>query len=339
LKCTWSITANQRERHPREFFVERQQVEMTNCPFCPGQEDRTPAEVYALRESIQAGGSAADWQVRVVPNKFPLLRIEGELNRHPEGIYQTMQGIGAHEVFIETPLHNVSLANLELAQLTRIFQAYRARLQDLRQDKRFRYLQIYKNHGIEAGAPVPHSHSQLLAVPITPPAIKTELHASRVYFRENRRCLICDLIAQELADGRRVVRNDGNFLVVAPYASISPFELRLFPLRHAHDFTLLSDQELTCFAAAMRDTLQRLSTLLHDPPYNFFLHTAPPAHPHPNRADYWATLESDFHWHLELVPCLKRIAGFEWGSGIFINTMPPESSARHLRGADLVDNL
>lgn len=336
LKCTWSITANHRERHPREYFVERQQVEMATCPFCPGQEDKTPPALYVTRPSGPAG-NPAEWQVRVVPNKFPLLRIEGELNRHPEGLYQVMQGIGAHEVVIETPRHDVSLADLEITQLTRVFQAYRARLLDLRLDKRFRYLQVFKNHGVEAGAPVPHSHSQLMAVPITPPVIKTELNASRAYFRDKLRCLVCDLMAQEIADGRRVVFNDGNFLVIAPYASTSPFELRLFPLQHEHDFTLQSDRQLADFATALRDTLRRLRILLRDPPYNFFLHTAPPPHPRPGHAGYWTSLADDFHWHLELVPRVNHSAGFEKGSGLFINTMPPETAARYLRQIDLTE--
>jgi UDPglucose--hexose-1-phosphate uridylyltransferase len=310
---------------------------MTTCPFCPGQESSTPPEVFAIRHPDSTANSP-EWQVRVVPNKFPLLRIEGSLDKHPEGLYQAMQGIGAHEVIIETPLHEVSLADLEIAQLTRVLQAYRARLQDLRLDDRFRYLQLFKNHGVEAGAPVPHSHSQLIAVPITPPVIKTALNASRTYFRNNQCCLVCDLMAQEIADGRRVVRNDGHFLVVTPYASFSPYELRLFPLHHSHDFALQSDGELTLFATALSDTLQRLRSLLRDPPYNFILHTAPPAHPRPGKPDYWTSLPYDFHWHLELVPRLNRIAGFEWGSGMFINTMPPEDSARHLRDVELADN-
>ncbi|MCK4536503.1 MAG: galactose-1-phosphate uridylyltransferase, partial [Desulfuromonadales bacterium] len=235
-------------------------------------------------------------------------------------------------------VHEVSLADLEIAQLTSVLQAYRARLLDLRLDDRFRYLQVFKNHGVEAGAPVPHSHSQLIAVPITPPVIKAALNASRTYFRNNQCCLVCDLIAQEIADGRRVVRNDGHFLVVTPYAPVSPYELRLFPLHHCHDFALQSDAELTLFATALRDTLQRLRSLLRDPPYNFILHTAPPAHPRPGKPDYWTSLPYDFHWHLELVPRLNRIAGFEWGSGMFINTMPPEDSARHLRDVELADN-
>jgi len=338
FKCTWSITTNNRERDPREFIVDRQQVTLTTCPFCPGQESSTPPEVFAIRNPFSPANSP-DWQVRVVPNKFPVLRIEGEIDRRSDGIYETMQGIGAHEVIIESPQHDQGLADLDEGHLTSVFQAYRERLVDLRRDKRFRYLQIFKYFGAEAGAPVPHSHSQLMAVPIIPPVIRTELSACRKFFRANQRCLACDLIARETADGRRVVYNDGQFIVVAPFASAFPFELRLFPLRHCHDFALLQNSELTGFAIALRDTLRRMRMLLNDPPYNFILHTAPPAHPDPDNPEDWISLPQDFHWHLDLVPRLGRIAGFEWGSGVYINNMPPENAARHLRNVDLAAGL
>lgn len=333
LKATWVITANHRAREPREFFLDRQQIETSACPFCPGHERKTPAEVFALRNPGQPANGPG-WQVRVVPNKFPLLRIEGELGRRAEGLYEVMQGIGAHEVVIETPDHDRAMADFSIAEITLVLQAYRARLLDLRRDTRFRYLQIFKNHGFEAGAPLPHAHSQIMAVPITPPTTKVELNVCRDYFRANDRCLICDLNAQELTDRQRVVYDDGRFLVVAPYASCFPFELRLFPHRHGHDFALQDDAELEACATALRNVLRRLRNLLRDPPFNFILHTAPPMQPRPGHPDYWATLSFDYHWHIELVPRLSRIAGFEWGSGFFINLMPPEDAARFLRGID-----
>jgi UDPglucose--hexose-1-phosphate uridylyltransferase len=337
LKRTWVITEHQRARQPREFLIERQQVALTVCPFCPGQEHKTPPEVYAQR----AGKTAANgpgWQVRVVPNKFPALRIEGDLNPQSVGLYRSMHGIGAHEVIIETADHQRSIVQMDLSETTDILKAYRARLLDLRQDPRFRYLQIFKNHGIEAGAPLPHAHSQLMAVPITPPVTRIELNSCRDHFRNSGSCLICDLLAQEIADGRRVVFNDGHFLVLAPYASSFPFELRLFPLQHNHDFALQNDQELSLCARALQDMLRRLYGLLQDPPYNFILHTSPPIQPH-GKPGYWEMLAQDYHWHIELVPRLSQIAGFEWGSGFFINPLPPEDAARFLRETDPELNL
>jgi len=333
LRAIWVITANTRLRQPHDFLFERQQVSMSACPFCRGHESKTPPELYAFRP----GGGAANgpgWQVRVVPNKFPLLRIEGELDRRAEGLYETMAGIGAHEVIIETPEHTQSMADLTPDRIALVLQAFRARLLDLRLDPRFRYLQIFKNHGVEAGAPIPHAHSQLMAVPITPPVTKTELHACRDYFRAHERCLLCDQIHQELADGRRLVLDDGQFLVIAPYASCFPFELRLLPHQHGADFALQSDQELLACATALHTILRRLRSLLNDPPFNFILHTAPPTHPRPGKPEFWNSLAHDYHWHIELVPRLNRIAGFEWGSGFFINTMPPEHAARFLREVD-----
>jgi UDPglucose--hexose-1-phosphate uridylyltransferase len=178
LKNTWVITANHRAREPRDFFLDRQQIQTSACPFCPGHEAKTPPEVFALRQPGQpANGSG--WQVRVVPNKFPLLRIEGELGRRAEGLYEVMSGIGAHEVVIETPDHDKSMADFSTAEIALVLQAYRSRLLDLRRDPRFRYLQIFKNHGFEAGAPLPHAHSQIMAVPITPPTTKVELNLCR----------------------------------------------------------------------------------------------------------------------------------------------------------------
>jgi UDPglucose--hexose-1-phosphate uridylyltransferase len=333
LKDAWVITANHRAREPRDFFSDRQQIQTSACPFCPGSEGKTPPELFALRQpGLPANGPG--WQVRVVPNKFPLLRIEGELARRAEGLYEAISGIGAHEVVIETPDHERSMADLAVAEITLVLQAYRARLLDLRRDPRFRYLQVFKNHGFEAGAPLPHAHSQIMAVPITPPTTKAELNVCRDYFRSHERCLVCDLAAQELTDGRRVVFNDGHFLVVTPYASCFPFELRLLPHRHSHDFALQDDSELEACATALRNMLRRLRHLLRDPPYNFILHTAPPLQLRPGRPDYWASLPFDYHWHIELVPRLSRIAGFEWGSGFFINLMPPEDAARFLRDTD-----
>lgn len=333
LKGSWVITENQRARHPREFIIDRQSTTLTVCPFCPGQEDKTPVEVFAIRPEHSLANSP-DWQVRVVPNKFPALRIEGELDQQKNGLYSSMKGVGAHEVIIETPDHQRSMAQLSILETTSVLQAYRARLLDLRQDQRFRYLQIFKNHGVEAGAPLPHAHSQLMAVPITPPVMRSELNTCRDHFMDTEKCLVCDLLAQEIADGRRVIYNDGRFLVLAPYASCFPFELRLFPIQHNHDFALMNDNELSDCAAALQNMLRRLYCLLQDPPYNFILHTSPPIQQPLAKAGYWQTLAMDYHWHIELVPRLNQIAGFEWGSGLFINSLPPEDAAYFLRQTD-----
>lgn len=333
LKNNWSIIAKGRSRRPQDFLQQRAQVNMTACPFCYGNEDKTPPEIYAKRSH---GGkpNQSGWQVRVIPNKFPALRIEGQLNNQAEGLYDRMNGIGAHEVIIEHPEHDRSMADMTPEEITEVLKAYRTRMLDLRNDSRFRYMFVFKNYGVEASANVPHSHSQLIAVPLIPPLIATELAACREHFERKERCLVCDLLRQERNSSERVVRDDGNFLVYAPFASNFPFELLIAPIEHSHDFTLLTDQQLLLLAEALRDTLRRLRSVLRDPPYSFILHSAPPMHLRWGRPDYWASLPSDYHWHIELAPKLTPVAGFEWGSGFHMNPTPPEEAAEFLRSAD-----
>ncbi len=331
---TWVIIATERGRRPRDFMLEREKVHLSACPFCAGNEAKTPRELFALRP----GGSPANgpgWKVRVIPNKYPILRIEGDLDKKGYGHYDTINGIGAHEVIIETPDHDRNLADLSVTEITDVLRAYRARLLDLRKDSRFRYILIFKNHGVEAGANIPHSHSQVIAVPVTPTVVASKLSICREYYERKERCLICDLIEQERHDGRGIVRDDGNFVVFAPFASCFPFELRIAPLRHGHDFAQMDDNGLAQLAETLKDSLMRLRSTLRDPPYNFVLHNSPPMHLRMGKPGYWSSLPYDYHWHIELVPRLTRIAGFEWGTGFYMNPTPPEDAARFLREADL----
>jgi UDPglucose--hexose-1-phosphate uridylyltransferase len=334
LKMSWVIITNNGNRRPRDFYRERERVVMTACPFCVGQEEKTTREIFAIRDA----GSRADtagWRVRVIPHKYPALRIEGELEKRGVGLYDAMNGIGAHEIVIENPDHGRCLAELSPHEITDVLRAWRARLLDLRRDPRFRYILLFKNHGVEAGASIPHSHSQIIALPVTPPVAATELSVCREYYARKERCLLCDMLTQERAEPERTVRDDGDFLVFAPYAASFPFELRIVPLRHNHDFGLLTEPELARLAEALKDTLQRLRSVLRDPPYNFVLHNAPPMHLRLGKPAYWGSLPYDYHWYIELIPRLTKIAGFEWGTGFHINPMPPEEAARHLREADL----
>jgi len=332
LKLSWVIITNGGGRRPRDFFVARQQVDLSLCPFCPGQEAKTPGELFVIRNSGSDNGPG--WRVRVIPNKFPALGIEGTLDKRSVGLYDAMNGIGAHEVIVENPDHDRGMAQFESAEIVDILRAYRARLLDLRRDVRFRYILIFKNHGVEAGAGIPHSHSQVIALPITPPVAATELMVCREYYERKERCLVCDLLAQERADGRHIIRDDGHFLVYAPFASCFPFEMRIVPVKHSHDFALMTDAELLLLADTLKDSLQRLGQVLHDPPYNFVLHNAPPMHQRLGKPAYWGSLPYDYHWHIELVPRLTKIAGFEWGTGFYMNPILPEEAARYLREAD-----
>jgi UDPglucose--hexose-1-phosphate uridylyltransferase len=333
LKLHWVIIATDRGRRPRDFLVEPEKKEVTNCPFCYGNEDKTPGEIFAIRPD--GPPNSPDWQVRVIPNKYPALRIEGDLNNRGYGIYDVMNGIGAHEVVIETPDHDKGLADLSTAEITNVLIAYRSRYLDLRRDIRFRYMVLFKNHGELAGATLSHAHSQLIAVPLTPPVATTELKICRDFYASKERCIFCDLINFELAGGDRVVKEFANYVILTPYASCFPFELRLYPKRHAHDFALLNNWELADLAMALKDMLSRLKVVLKDPPYNFILHTSPPLHQRLGKPEYWGSIEYDYHWHIELVPRLTKIAGFEWGTGFFINPTSPEDAATFLREAEI----
>ncbi|KAF0216081.1 MAG: UDPglucose--hexose-1-phosphate [Geobacteraceae bacterium] len=333
LKLHWVIIATDRGRRPRDFQVETEAAEMTSCPFCYGNENKTPGEIFAIRSS--GPPNSPNWKVRVIPNKYPALRIEGDLNKRGYGLYDVMSGIGAHEIIVETPDHERGLADLTPAEITDVLVAYRTRYLDLRKDLRFRYMVLFKNHGTRAGATLSHAHSQLIAVPLTPPVAATELKICREFYDTKERCIFCDLIEFELSAGDRVVREFANFVTVTPYASCFPFELRLYPKKHSHDFALMNDGQLSELAVALKDMLLRLKTVLKDPPYNFILHTAPPMQQRLGKPEYWSSISYDYHWHIELVPRLTQIAGFEWGTGFFINPTSPEDAAAFLREAEI----
>jgi len=334
LRMNWVIVVKERGRGPQDYHLERERVTTTSCPFCYGQEAKTTQEVFAIRPEANPSGTS-NWKVRVIPNKYPALRIEGDLDKRGVGLYDVMNGVGAHEVIVESPDHGRSMADFSPAEIVDVLKAYRARLLDLRKDHRFRYIIIFKNHGVEAGATIPHPHSQLIAVPITPPVVATKLSVSRDYYHRKERCLMCDMLDQEREEKERLVRDDDHFMVFAPFASSFPFELCIAPRRHSHDFALLGDEELTALAETLKDTLYRLRHVLRDPPYNLVLHNAPPMHLRLGKPSHWGSLPYDYHWHIELVPRLVKTAGFERGTGFHINPTPPEQAARYLREANL----
>jgi UDPglucose--hexose-1-phosphate uridylyltransferase len=248
-------------------------------------------------------------------------------------LYDLVSGIGAHEVIVETPDHGASMAELSVQQLTDVLRVFRSRLADLTRDARFRYLMLCKNHGAEAGSRLAHSHSQIIAIPEVPHEVATKLRTAHEYFRQKERCLFCDIVRQEIQQGERVVLDAARYVAFLPFASAFPFEVALYPRFHSHDFTSVGDEDLLHLASALKDVLGRLSTVLEDPPFSLALHTSPPPHPRPGRPAFWQSLHLDWHWHFEIAPRLTRIAGFEWGSGFFINPVVPEEAARHLREA------
>jgi len=337
MRKTWVIIATERGMRPinvqRREHVRNSTTEMV-CPFCPGNENRTPPEIMAIRDP-GSPPNGPGWKVRVIPNKFPALTIESPQERFGKGIYDVVSGFGAHEVIVETPDNTMQMADFSLSHLREVFGVYRSRLRDLMRDVRFRYIMIFKNHGSEAGASLCHSHSQLIAIPVTPSLVAIELASVRDYYRLKERCMMCDLIHQELEDGERMVINEEKFIVFAPFASNFPFELRIVPKKHNHDFSLVDDDTLVHLAAVVKEVLGRLRKVLDDPPYNFILHTAPPMTHRVGKPYYWSSIGDDYHWHLELIPRLTMIAGFEWGTGFQINPTSPEDASRFLREAQI----
>jgi len=335
IQRRWIIIATERARRPTDFSHEPASAnEVSFDPFAPGNEDKTPPEIFAIRRK-NSEPNKPGWKVRVVSNKFPALMIEGELDREGVGLYDKMNGIGAHEVVIETPNLTETFATISVSHLTMVLKAYRERLLDLMKDERFRYVLIFKNHGEDAGASLAHPHTQIIATPITPKTVALELESAKNYYHVKERCIFCDLMKQELQDGSRIVLANEHFVVYCPYASRFPFEMVLLPRAHSHRFGGSSDELLGHMASALKETLSRLCAALDDPPYNFMLHTAPNINTRARRAYYWETLEFDWHWHLEIIPRVTKTAGFEWGTGFYINPVPPENAAKFLRDVEI----
>jgi UDPglucose--hexose-1-phosphate uridylyltransferase len=330
----WVIIAAERGQRPSDFRSETtvKEINPRACPLCPHNEDRTPPEVYAVRPDGSQPNTPG-WLVRVVPNKFPALRRDGEVRRKGWGMFDSMDGIGEHEVVIETPDHSADWDTMSLEHLCLVLKTYQVRLTALMQDSRFRYILIFRNYGAQAGASLSHPHSQIIALPIVPQLPKEELNAARRYFLDKERCLFCDLIAQEQALGQRVVYESEHLVALSPFAARFPYELHLFPKSHSHDFAKAEESILADFAFALHRLVRAVKELLGNPSYNFVLHTAPNPVPRPGRPDYWGTLPYDYHWHLEFIPRLTRIAGFEWGTGFYINPVSPEAAADALREA------
>ncbi len=317
----WVIISAERGLRPADFGQNPVKLREGPCVFCSGNEAKTPPEILASRPP-QSAPNTPGWSLRVVPNKFPALRIEGELEPSGEGLYDRMNGVGAHEVIIETPDHHATLESLPVSAAAEIFWVYRERVVDLKKDPRFEYVLIFKNHGEAAGASLEHSHSQLIATPIVPIMVAEELVGSARYFRLKERCVWCDMIRQERQEGGRIILEEDGFIAFAPFAPRFPFETWILPETHCSAYEEISREEVDALARIVGELLRRMNRVLQDPPFNFMLHTAPLKDP---AAEY-------FHWHLEVIPKLTRVAGFEWGSGFFINPTPPEEAVHYLRG-------
>jgi UDPglucose--hexose-1-phosphate uridylyltransferase len=321
----WVIIASDRVRHPGDFMRDSVPNMRSDriCPFCPGHEGKTPPELLAYRNGSQP--NEPGWSLRVVPNKFPVLRVEGDLDREGDGLFDRMDGVGAHEMVIETSDHALSMTELSESSIEQVLWAFRERVCDLRNDPRLRYVMLFKNYGEAAGSQLEHTHSQLIALPVVPKRVQEELEVARRYYDFKERCIFCDLIRQETKAGIRVVTETDQFVVVEPYAPRFPFETWILPRSHQSHFEDASGSSLNNLAWVLKNTLRKLERVLERPPYNLLIHTAP----------LREAASAHYHWHIEIIPKLTRVAGFEWGTGFYINPTPPEESARFLRDAGL----
>lgn len=329
----WVIIATERAKRPDQFVGAKPTLlQEPPCPFCAGNEAQTPPEIYALRPK-GAAPNTPGWELRVVPNITPFLRIEGQLDRRGQGLYDLSNGIGAHEVIIESPTHTGNSADLSDEQMANVVSCYIDRMLDLEKDARFKYVLVFKNHGREAGASrIAHTRSQLIATPVNPKRVKEELVGAQHYYHYHERCIFCDLIRQEMEAKERLILDLDGFVALAPFASRFPFEIWILPKKHSCDFTSLDLPERMALARILRQVLQRLKKGLNDPPYNYVVHTAPFRR---KKAGYWKSIDHDYHWHIEIMPRLTRVAGFEWGTGFYICPLAPEQAAQFLRSVEV----
>lgn len=339
ISGTWVIISPERGKRPQSFTRPQRLVKKKKvCPLCSGNENLTPPEIYALRPK-RSKPNTRGWRVRVVPNKFPALDRDKELVGKGLGMFDVMSGFGVHEVIIETPEHDKNLKDQSIKELSEVLKTFRHRIKELYKDKRLRHVIIFKNEGWEAGASLEHPHSQLIATPVIPKRIREELIGSRNYFKREKRCIYCDILGQERKSNERIVYENKEYISFCPFASRFPFEVWLLPKKHSADFpgplrsagagcSRTTKESISLLADALKTTMQKLSSTLNNPQYNYVIHTAP----NPiSRLGYSKNIDRAFHWHMEIIPRLTRLAGFEWGADFYINPMAPEEAARFLR--------
>jgi len=319
----WVIVATERAKRPDEFtqknkHVPHSPVYQPHCPFCVGNEDSSEIELFRLSDRDQ-------WKVRSVLNKYPALSTVGGREIKVEGLYRSMNGFGVHEVVIEHPRHNVTTALLEVNDVADILRAYRQRYAEIRKEPHIKTITIFKNHGERAGTSLEHPHSQIAATPVVPSQIRNRMAEAMRFIDDTGECLFCRTLKDELADSTRVVVESEQFVAFIPYAALSPFHTWIFPRRHTSSFDDITDVEILDLAYNLKTVLAKLYYGLNNPDYNYTIRSLPTDE---QFTDY-------FHWYIAIVPRLSYTAGFELGSGIYINTVTPESSAEFLRSVQI----
>lgn len=318
----WIIFAPSRRQRPQDF-LEQETVAMSHpehdeeCPFCPGNEEMLPRITLEM-----AGGERGPWQTRVVPNKYPALAPDGGTEREQRGLYLSMPGYGHHEVIVESPRHNQTIMDTTLTEMETVVETYHRRYVQLMNEHENMMAILFRNHGPRSGASLSHPHSQLVVTGVVPRHIRRREDEAERYYDRWGRCVVCDVLANELKDGRCLIAENDAFAAFVPFAAEVPFEVWIVPTTHRADFGHIGDDEKEHFAAVLHEMLRLLYTRLDDPDYNYVINTA---------AQYRGG-EPQLHWYLRIRPRLVTRAGFEIGSGMTVNPSLPESDADFLKG-------
>lgn len=315
----WVIIATERAKRPEDLRLRREQAVLPHfsekCPFCPGNEHMAPPEVMRIN------GQGTDWQVRVVPNKFAALSREGEPTRKISRSRRTMNGVGVHDVIIEGRDHAASTALFSDAQVANLLRCYRTRYLQVAKDPRITHITIFKNHGAGAGTSLEHPHSQLIGTPVISHQVRDRIYEALRHYDEFGECIFCEVLGEELQEGIRIVELSEHFVAMEPFASPTPFVTHILPRRHMASFGDIRDEEMADLGHVLRIVLAKLYYGLKNPDFNYTIRSAPAE----NRGVMY------YHWYLSVIPRLTQVAGFELGSGMFINTVLPEAAAEFLR--------
>lgn len=315
----WVVIATERAKRPEELTLKREArrppVFVQTCPFCPGNEHITPPEV------LRIGDGNGRWKVRVVPNKFSALSRDVEPDRQIARSHRTINGFGIHDVIIDTPDHSLTTALLPLEQIVNIFRSYKLRFDAISADPRIAHVTIFKNHGADAGTSLEHPHSQLIATPITSSQVRSRMYEAMNHYEDFRECIFCTALAEELNERIRLVLVTDHFIALEPFAAVSPFATHVYPRRHMASFGNITEDEIADLAYVLKTLLGKLYVGLNNPDFNYTIRTAP--------SDMAGV--QYYHWYLSIIPRLTRVAGFELGSGMFINSVLPEAAAEFLR--------
>lgn len=318
----WVIIAPERSKRPnrelKKTSIEELPTWDASCPFCMGNESQTPPEIFRIPDP----NNLPAWAVRVVPNQFPALAPTAATSQDGERqFFRRMAGFGAHEVIIESPSHNMPIALMPQQQVERILITYRQRYNALKQERKLKFITIFKNHGRASGTSLTHPHSQIVATPVLTPYYHRRFDIAHDYYVNVNRCLYCDIVDGELEKSERVIINDKEFVVFHPYASRAPYETWIMPKRHYASFGLFPERLLSGLAAVLKATLLSLYRGLDDPAFNLIIDTT-------------STVDEEdpyYHWHIRIIPRMALIAGFEMGSGIYISAALPEDTASQMR--------